>query len=262
MTIDIFTATGTKKGTLDLPAVLFGAVINQGLMHQAIVRQQSNRRNSIAHAKNRNEVAGSTRKLYAQKGTGRARRGSIRSPLLRGGGKAFGPRSEANFTKDMPKAMRRAALFSCLSLQAKNKAIIGLESYPETIKTKTLAELLKKLPVNLRRVLFVIPEKHESLWLSCRNLQSVKTIDVAYLNPEDILMAKTIVFVGDSVQKAEQIFGTRVARDQKAKKELDTPHETKKKTAPTHKMLRSHTSKASKAETAAKKKPASKTSAK
>ncbi len=207
MTIDVFSATGTKKGTLDLPAALFGARINHGLMHQAVVAQQSNRRAAIAHTKNRGEVAGSTRKLFAQKHTGRARRGSVRSPLLRGGGKAFGSRNNANYIKDMPKSMRRAALVSCLSYQAKNGAIIGLEEYPDAIKTKQMHGLLGKLPVDLgRKILFVLPERHKGLELSVRNIPAVKAITAAYLNPEDILLARHIVFVGDSVQKAETIF--------------------------------------------------------
>ncbi len=213
MTIDLFSATGTKKGTIDLPAALFGARINHGLMHQAVVAQQSNRRAAIAHTKNRGEVAGSTRKLFAQKHTGRARRGSVRSPLLRGGGKAFGSRNNANFIKDMPKSMRRAALVSCLSYQAKNGAIIGLEEYPDTIKTKQMHGLLGKLPVDLgRKILFVLPERHKGLELSVRNIPAVKAITAAYLNPEDILLARHIVFVGDSVKKAETIFAERKSK--------------------------------------------------
>ncbi len=207
MTIDVYSSTGDKKSSMALPEVLFAAAVNHGLMHQALMRQQSNRRHPIAHAKNRHEVAGSTRKLYGQKHTGQARRGSIRSPLLRGGGKAFGPRSDQNFQKDMPRTMRRAALASCLSLQAENKAILGLESYGSDIKTKTFVNLLKKLPVELgRRILIVLPEKHDALAFSARNVPNVKTLLVSYLNPEDILRAKSIVFVGDSVEKAVAIF--------------------------------------------------------
>ncbi len=208
MTIDVYSATGTKKGTRELPAALFGARVNMDLMHQAVVMQQSNRRNPVAHAKNRGEVLGSTKKLYAQKHTGRARRGPGRSPLLRGGGKAFGPRKDANFTKNMPKVMRHEALISCLSHQAKAGAILGLESYPDTIKTKTFFDLLKKLPVDIgRRLLFVVPEKHHALWMSSRNVYRVKIVQANYLNPEDVLLARSIIFVGDAVEKAEAIFG-------------------------------------------------------
>jgi large subunit ribosomal protein L4 len=103
MKVDLFTATGTKKGSLELPASMFEVEVNKGLMHLALVRQQSNRRNPIAHARHRGEMVGSTRKLYQQKHTGQARRGASRSPLLKGGGKSFGPRNEANFVKDMPR---------------------------------------------------------------------------------------------------------------------------------------------------------------
>lgn len=225
MKIDVYTATGTKKGSVDLPSALFGAPINEGLMHQALVRQQSNRRTAVAHVKSRGEVRGSTRKLFAQKGTGRARRGSVRSPLLRGGGKIFGPRKDANFTKDMPKNMRRAALKSCLSLQAKNEKIIGLEGYPEEIKTKKVVELLKKLPVEYgRKIVFVLPGGHSELALSIRNIPNVKSIQAAYLNPEDVLSAHNIIFLVDAIKKAEEIFGGE-------NKEANTPKVTEKKPA-------------------------------
>lgn len=208
MKVDVYAPTGTKKGTVDLPPTLFEATINQGLMHQALVRQQSNRRTPVAHVKSRGEVRGSTRKLFSQKGTGRARRGSVRSPLLRGGGKAFGPRRDVNFSKDMPRSMRRVALRSCLSLQAKHKRILGLEGYPEEIKTKNVIDLLAKLPVDLgRKIVFVLPKAHTQLALSVRNIPNVKTIQAAYLNPEDVLSAHHLIFFVDALKKAEEVFG-------------------------------------------------------
>jgi large subunit ribosomal protein L4 len=223
MKIDIFSSAGEKKSTLELPAVLFGQPVKHGLIHQAIMLQQNNRRMPIAHAKNRHEVAGSTRKLYDQKHTGRARRGSVRSPLLRGGGKAFGPRSDQNYRKDMPKSMRKAALICCLSLQAKKATIVGLESYPNTIKTKDVVGLIGKMKLaDARHILFVLPEQHQSLWLSTRNLKSVKTITVSYLNPEDLIHARAIVFIGDSIAKAEEMLaGKKNMRVQKSKMVLD-----------------------------------------
>jgi len=237
MKIDVYTATGTKKGTADLPASLFEAPVNEGLMHQALVRQQSNRRMAIAHVKSRGEVRGSTRKLFAQKGTGRARRGSVRSPLLRGGGKAFGPRNNANFTKNMPRGMRRAALKSCLSLQAKNDKILGLESYPEETKTKKVLELLKKMPVDVgRKIVFVLPGAHSELARSVRNIPHIKTIQVAYLNPEDVLGAHHLIFFVDALKKAEEVFGEKEKKvaPVKASKE-ESKVEKKKKPATTSK---------------------------
>lgn len=220
LTIDMYASTGAKKGTLMLPASLFGVLVNEGLMHQVLVLQQSNRRAPIAHAKSRGEVRGSTRKLFQQKGTGRARRGSIRSPLLRGGGKAFGPRNVRNFTKGMPRKMRRAALRSCLSLQAQRKGIIGLEEYAGGMKTKQTFEFLKKLPVELgRRILMITAERNNPLMLSVRNIPNVKVITAAYLNPEDVLSARYLIFLRDAVAKAEEVFGnTRHARNAKSAK--------------------------------------------
>lgn len=207
MSVALYSSTGEKKGTLELPSTLFLATINWGLMHQALVRQQSNRRQSPAHVKTRSEVVGSTAKLFSQKHTGRARRGSIRSPLLRGGSKAFGPRNARNDRKDMPRKMRHAALRSCLSLQAKKDTILVLEGYPALIKTKQTSALLRKLPVELgRRILLVAPGAARDLTLSVRNIPGVKTLDARYLNPEDVLSARHIIFLKDALPIAEKIF--------------------------------------------------------
>jgi large subunit ribosomal protein L4 len=228
MKIDLFSATGQKKGSLELPAALFEAPINKGLMHLALVRQQSNRRMPIAHVKHRGEVIGTTKKAYAQKHTGRARRGALRSPLVRGGGKSFGPRNEANFRKEMPKKMRRAALFSCLSLRAKEGAIIGLENYPEDPKTKNLVTLLKKLPLQLgRRIVVVTAGRHEKLELAARNVPNLKTVFAQYLNPEDLLLARTIVFLADAVKTAETTFGKSEAPATKKAESLKKKAEVK-----------------------------------
>jgi large subunit ribosomal protein L4 len=208
MKIDLFTSAGAKKGTLELPSKLFEANINKGLMHLALVRQLSNRRRPIAHVKHRGEVVGTTKKAYAQKHTGNARRGALRSPLLRGGGKSFGPRNEANFRKEMPKKMRRAALFSCLSFRAKQGAIIGLENYPDDAKTKNFVNLLKKLPVEYgRRIVVVTAGRHRALELATRNVPRVKSVFAQYLNPEDLLNSKHIIFLVDAVKMAEETFG-------------------------------------------------------
>jgi len=213
MTIDVYTSTGTKKGTVELPSALFAAPIHTGLMHQAVRQQQGNRRAAIAHVKTRSEIRGSTRKIQPQKGTGRARRGPIRSPLLRGGNKAFGPRNVANFTRSMPHSMRRAALLSSLSYQAKRGVIVGLESYPDTVKTKQAFTLLQKLPVAIGRpILVVLPERQNGLMLSVRNIPRVKTLLVNYLNPEDVMHAQHVIFLTEALKKAEQIFTAKKQR--------------------------------------------------
>jgi large subunit ribosomal protein L4 len=217
MKIDVYTATGTKKGSVELPEALFGGAINAGLMHQAVVLQRSNRRRPIAHAKNRSEVVGSTKKAYQQKHTGRARRGPIRSPLLRGGGKAFGPRSDRNFRKDMPKGMLRSALISALTAQAKAGSIVGLESYPDTVKTKDAATCLGKMSLLLgKRILIVTPGRHRGLALSTRNIPGVRAIAAAYLNPEDVLAARHIVFLVEAIEQAQKMFGEKKDRTERA----------------------------------------------
>lgn len=237
MKIDVYAATGAKKGSLELPASLFETAINHGLMHQAVVLQQSNRRRPIAHAKNRGEVVGSTKKVYQQKHTGRARRGPVRSPLLRGGGKTFGPRSERNFSKDMPKTMRRVALLSALSVQAKHGSILGLESYPDTVKTKEAAAVLAKMPVQSGRILIVTPGRHKGIALSTRNIPGVRAIAASYLNPEDVLGARHIIFFVDAIAEAEKIFGTdkdrteRAVRDEQPEKIQRIQKSSKKKSS-------------------------------
>lgn len=235
MQIDVYSAAGSKVKTLDLPEALFGAPVNWGLMHQALVLQQANRRQgSTAHVKTRGEVSGSTRKIVAQKHTGGARHGNIRNPLMRGGGKIFGPRNNKNYTKDMPQKMRHAALRSALSVQAEKKAIMGLENYPEAIKTKTMTDLLKKMPVELgRRILVVTPGAHKGVQLSARNIERVKTVQAAYLNVEDILNARHLIFVGDAVEQANTVFGKKTeGRKQKTEDsgEVKAKKATKKTT--------------------------------
>ncbi|HCI03961.1 MAG: 50S ribosomal protein L4 [Candidatus Peribacteraceae bacterium] len=232
MTIDVYTATGTKKGTATLPKDLFEAPINEGLMHQAVVRHQGNRRTVVAHTKGRGEIQGSTRKLFAQKGTGRARRGSVRSPLLRGGNKAFGPLKNANYRKDMPKKMRWAALKSCLSMQAQNKKIIGLENYSDNVKTKDMMKLLEKLPVDIgRKILFVTPQHHQALVLSARNIPKVKAIQVSGLNVEDVLGAWHIIFVVDALKVAEELFSSKEKKQMKQMKQKSSGDSDTKKVA-------------------------------
>lgn len=240
MTIDVFSATGIKGKQLTLPESLFGEAVNWGLMHQAVVRQQSNRRQSPAHVLTRSEVSGSTKKLFEQKHTGRARRGDIRSPSLRGGGKAFGPRNVKNFTKDMPKKMRHAALRSCLSLQAGKGIISGLESFGDTIKTKTLVDLLAKMSLKDSRTILVVTKGvHTPLVKSARNVKSITVVPASYLNPEAVLHARSIVFLTDAIEEADTLFGkkhlTANTGKTNAGEKADTPKKAKTVKKPTTK---------------------------
>lgn len=204
--VPVYNSKGEKKGEVELNAAIFGSKVNTGLMHQALLLQQANARNPIAHTKRRGEVRGGGKKPWRQKGTGRARQGSIRAPHWKGGGVAFGPRNTRNFTIMMPQKQRRAALFSALSEKANLKHIFVLEGYEsKTIKTKAFAEMIKALPIE-RKVLIVIPEKNETIQKSSRNLPCAKTILASYLNVRDVLKYGSLMFLKEALPKIEDTF--------------------------------------------------------
>lgn len=206
MKADLYASNGSKKGTVDLPKTIFGIEANMGLMHDALVRQWGNARKNIVGTKTKTQVAGGGRKPWRQKGTGRARQGSIRSAQWRGGGVIFGPTNDRNFETRMPKKMRRKALFSALSVKANDKAIIALEAFDsKEPKTKLFAELLGKLGCD-RRTLVVIAGSDPIIKKSTDNLEFVKTITAQYLNIQDIMTADRIVFLQDAIGKTEEIF--------------------------------------------------------
>ena len=208
MKIDLYTQNGEKKGQVELKKEFFEVPYNEDLIHQALVRQHANKRIAIAHTKTKSEVQGGGRKPYRQKGTGSARQGSRRNPHFKGGGVVFGPSKDRNFKVDMPKKQRRKALFSALSVKAKNDQIIALEKYEGEIKTKAFAELLKKLPIE-RNVLVVIPEKNEVIQKSTNNLPNAKTIIVNYLNIADLQKYRKVLFLKDALSKMEEVFKTK-----------------------------------------------------
>jgi len=209
MKIDLYGSDGVKKGEISVSDTMFAAKINPDLMHRVIVRRLANARNPIAHTRTRAEVAGTRAKAFRQKGTGRARRGSLTTNILRSGGVAHGPRNTRNFSKNMPKKERRVALFSSLSVRAGEKKVFALENFAEkSPKTKKFAELLEKLPAG-KKYLFVLPARDEILEKSAANLPEVATITANFLNPRDILHAEQICFVGNATEVAEQIFNPK-----------------------------------------------------
>jgi large subunit ribosomal protein L4 len=209
MKIDLYTQEGVKNGTLDLPKEMFEVPFNMDLIHQALVRQTANERVNLAHTKLREDVRGGGRKPYKQKGTGNARQGSIRSAQWRGGAIIFGPRNNRNFSKDMPKKQRRQALFSALSVKAKENQIIALEGYKaDKPKTKTFEALIKKLPIK-RNVLIVLPEKNEIIEKSAANLSNVKIITAGYVNIRDLRDYRMVLLLKDAVAKMQETFLTK-----------------------------------------------------
>lgn len=189
MEVNVLNMEGEKVDTVDLPADIFETSINVDLMHQAYVRQMANARLGTHSTKSRGEVSGGGRKPWRQKGTGRARQGSIRSPNWVGGGKVHTPRPRSH-AKKMPRKMRRAALRSALSVKAAAREIVVLQELTlAEPKTRLMVEALDRL-IGDASVLLLVPEKsanYDVVELSARNLPDVKTINVNYLNIRDLL---------------------------------------------------------------------------
>ncbi|MBU0577611.1 50S ribosomal protein L4 [Patescibacteria group bacterium] len=206
MKIDLYTQAGEKKGTVDVSDSMFKAPVHEELVRLALIRQMANARQPIAHTKTRGEVRGGGRKPWRQKGTGRARFGSTRNPIWRGGGVAFGPRNDRNYSKNMTKKARRGALFSVLSQKAGDNEIFALNKFEvKTPKTKDFTAMMSKLPVE-RSLLVVAGEKDVNLEKAAGNLPNVKVILVNYLNPHDLLKYEKVMFLESALKKAEELF--------------------------------------------------------
>jgi len=221
MQIDIFKQNGEKASKHTLTSEIFGVKIDLGLVHRALVMQLANKRQGSAKVKTKGEVRGGGRKPWRQKGTGRARAGSTRSPIWRGGGVTFGPTGNQNYTKDMPKKQRRKALFSALSSKAKDNNILGLEGIKlNEIKTKKIVEILEKLPFE-RNALIVTPVKDINIQKAANNIPYVKVIQTAYLNIHDLLKFETVIFLKESFKVADDLWKLDAKKLNASKKEVE-----------------------------------------
>ena len=206
MKIDLYQQSGEKKGTVDVSDKMFAAPVNEELIRVALMRQLDSARQANAHTKIRSEVRGGGKKPWRQKGTGRARFGSTRNPIWRGGGVVFGPRNIRNYKKQLPKKARRAALFSGLSQKVSEKAVFALDKFEvQAPKTKDFLAMLKKLPVE-RSLLVVMSDKDLNLEKSANNLPNIKTLQVDYLNLHDLLKYEKVMFLEPALKKAEELF--------------------------------------------------------
>ena len=207
MLVNTYNQKGEKIGQTRLPSEIFDVKVNPDLVHQVVVSQLANRRRVIAATKGRGEVRGGGRKPWRQKGTGRARHGSIRSPLWRGGGVTFGPRKERVFKKRIPKKMRRKALLMALSGKVKNNFLILLDKLKiEKPKTKLMAEILKKLPCKENSTLIALPEYDRNIILAAGNLPQVDTLWARNLNALDLLIFKYLVMPKESIKVIKETF--------------------------------------------------------
>lgn len=204
MKTDIYNMQGKKAGQIDLPEAIFGVEWNDSLMHQVVTSMIDNARTPVAHTKNRGDVRGGGKKPWQQKGTGRARHGSIRSPIWRGGGVTHGPRNEKNFTRTIPKKMRAKALFMAISKKLKDGEIIFVDTFgmnaPKTAEAKKALTALAGVKgfetISSKKknaALVAGAEKSDAVEKSFRNIGSVEYQTVQNLNPVSVLKYKYLV---------------------------------------------------------------------
>ncbi len=185
---------------VDLNKSIFGLEMNEGLVHRALLYMLSNNRLGLAHTKTRGERRWSTRKIYRQKWTGRARAGSNRSPVRKKGWVVFGPRNTTNFEISMNRKERRKALFCVLSSKLKNKELVVLDDIKlKEIKTKAMIDVFNNIKYE-KNVLLTLSEKNEMIEKSANNIAFAKTVLVSYLNVKDLLKYKTLVLMKNSLE--------------------------------------------------------------
>jgi large subunit ribosomal protein L4 len=203
--LPIFTPAGEQAGQIELSNDVFGVEPNEALMHQAVVATLANLRQGSADTKTRGEVHHSTRKLWRQKGTGRARQGMKSAPHWKGGGIAFGPHPR-DYSQSLPKKMRRKALLSALSTKVAADAITVVEAFNfERPKTKDAVKLLETLGLAEQKVLVVFDELSESVVLSFQNIPNVYMTTIDMLGTYDVLAAQRILFSRSSLENLQRI---------------------------------------------------------
>jgi large subunit ribosomal protein L4 len=204
--------TGLRVGSVELNPEVFDCPLNGPVMHQALLRQLANARQGTHDTKNRREVRGGGRKPYRQKGTGRARQGSIRSPQFRGGGIVFGPTPRSH-RQEMPRKQRRLALRSALSTKARDGEMVVLDGFSlEQPRTRAVAELLRAIGAEggtqapiVTKVLLVLGSHNEMLERSARNLPEVRVLLAANLNIRDLLTGDTVVLTRDAIEHLTEV---------------------------------------------------------
>jgi len=202
----VYGLNGEVVEQIELSEAIFAIPFNEAVVHQAMVRQLANKRQGTASAKTRGEVSGSTRKLYAQKHTGRARRGDIKSPLLRGGGVVFGPKPRS-YRQSMPKKMRRLALKCLLSAKIRegNMRLVQEFDFKEP-KTKDMINVLSSLGIDCS-ALIVTAQSAPNVTKSVANLTEVKVVPSALINALDLLSYEILVATVPAVRNIEEIWG-------------------------------------------------------
>ncbi|ERI06784.1 50S ribosomal protein L4 [Aneurinibacillus aneurinilyticus] len=202
--VTLFNQAGSQVGEIELSEAVFGIEPNEAVLADAIIMQQASRRAGTHAVKNRSAVRGGGRKPWRQKGTGRARQGSIRSPQWVGGGVVFGP-TPRSYSYKLPKKVRRLAIKSALSTKVKNEEIVVLDALNfDAPKTKEMVKVLGNLKVD-NKVLVVTGDYNDNVALSARNIPGVKFVSANGINVLDVLHHDKLLITQDAVAKVEEV---------------------------------------------------------
>lgn len=200
-TVDVINTQGEKVSQAELPDVIFNVPVKKAVLHMVVKAQLANRRSGNASVKNRSDVTGSTRKLYKQKGTGRARKGDIKSPLMRGGGVIFGPHPRS-YAQKLPKKVRRLALKMALSSKLQDQTLIVMNNFDlSEIKTKAFVTVIRNLKAP--NALILTHEDNPNLALSARNVPGIKVMPMQGLNVYDLLKYDKLVLLEGAIKGLE-----------------------------------------------------------
>ena len=206
--VEVTNLEGEVVGSVDLPETIFGIDPSHNAIYQTVKMYLTNQRQGNAHAKTRAEVRRSKRKMYRQKGTGRARAGAASSPIRVGGGVAHGPRPR-ELSERVPRKVRRLALKSAFSLKAPIGAIKVVEDFAfDAPRTKRMAGMTQAIEVDDRKVLLLTPEAAPNVLKSCRNLSNVRVVPVAQVSTYDVVNADAVVFTQEALGRLQAIWGS------------------------------------------------------
>jgi len=201
----LYSVDGQKSGNLDLRDEVFSVEVNEHVLHEAVVAQLAAKRVGSAKTKTRGEVAGGGRKPWRQKGTGRARHGSIRSPLWVGGGTTFGPQPR-KYNKKLPKKVKKLAVKSALTLKVEEGNLVVIDNFNFAApKTKEMVSVLKSFDAADSKVLIVLSEKNDNVYKSARNLPGVRVVTPTKVTVYDVLNSNKVIMTKDAVAKVEEV---------------------------------------------------------
>lgn len=226
MKTKVYNQEGKETGEMTLPKEIFAVPMNADLVHQVMISQTANQRQVSAHTKNRGEVRGGGRKPWRQKGTGRARAGSTRGPIWKGGGVSGGPRNDKNYERTIPQKMRRKALYMVLSEKVKNNLLVVLDAMSmsrsqsdrgssmaspsgEKPSTKAMAMMIKKLPAGSASRLIAYNNGDKKIFLAARNMAKTGVSETRNLNVVDLLNYKYMVVSKEGIKEIEKTFSSK-----------------------------------------------------